>query len=478
MKSVRALILLPLLLLACQPPPQQASTPRPLTSQAVTATAPSVSVTVNGQPITLNPGDTVTVTATVPPATPVVVAPAPEPVSTPTPDPAPAPTPVPTPAPAPTPVPPPVVTPPAPVYSGPLVITKGGTYTGNWESLDATVPAVLVKTAEAVTIQACRVRGKGHLISAPWISAQLTVRGCSGVGLNPDVATRAVGRFVHAEGAQSVVVEHNTLEHTAGIYVNALKPKASGPTVVIRFNLARDLDGRFSDGKGGYQTTFQRVQFAQLNAVKAPNVDIGWNRIENTPLSGHVEDVINVYASSGTAGSPIRVHDNLIRGAYGVPVTMRYSGGGIMLGDGKGSAWQVAERNTVLETSNYGVAVAGGNDMHVTGNTILGTGKLADGTLLDADPDAGGYCRNYPNDARRALSVVWKDNVIGWGRPKVGKPDARWDFALNAPAGCTDAGGNVKFGSGTSAIPDAALLDAANAWDARAAAAGVSVGAP
>src|SRR5687767_9686775 len=32
------------------------------------------------------------------------------------------------------------------VYSGPLVITRGGTYRGNWESLDPDVPAVTVRT--------------------------------------------------------------------------------------------------------------------------------------------------------------------------------------------------------------------------------------------------------------------------------------------------------------------------------------------
>lgn len=477
----RSILLLPLLLAACQMP-QKASTPRTLTGQTTAATAPSVTVTVNGKPLDLQPGDTVTITATVPAAPPMEV-------PTPAPAPAPEPTPTPAPTPAPAPVPPVVVTPPAPTYSGPLVITKGGTYTGNWESLDPTVPAVTVKTSEPVTIQNCLLRGKGHLIVASWVSAQVSVRGCTGYGLNPDVTTRSTGRFLAAEGAQSVVVERNTLEHTAGIYINALKPRADGPTVTVRYNLARDIDGRYSDGRGGYQKTFQRVQFVQLNSVKAREVDIGWNRVENAPGSGHVEDVINLYASSGTAASPISVHDNLIRGAYGVPVSMDYSGGGIMLGDGKGSQYLQALNNTVLETSNYGIAVAGGTNMLVQGNTILGTGRAPDGTPLDATPDAGIYCRNYANDPRPDGSIVIKGNTIGWGRPKAeirdaagkitkaGQPAARWDLNLGAP-GCSDAGGNVRSGSGNDAIPPTALLDAVAAWETRATAAGVSVGAP
>ncbi|WP_322472206.1 hypothetical protein [Deinococcus sp. AB2017081] len=510
MKTTRALILLPLLLLACKAPPRQeqqtppTTTPPPVVTPAP-APSPAPVPTPDPAPVPTPVPDPVPAPEPVPVPTPEPApspapepapSPAPEPVPAPAPDPVPAPTPapdpvptptptpVPTPAPTPTPAPvpapvpvptPPVVTPPAPAYSGPLVITKGGTYSGNWESLDATVPAVLVKTSEPVVLQSCRVRGKGHLISAPWISAQLTVRSCSGTALNPDVVTRSLGRFIHAEGAQSVVVEGNTLERTSGIYINALRPKPSGPTVVVRYKVARDLDGRFSDGRGGWQKTFQRVQFVQLNAVKAPGVDIGWNRVENTPLSGHVEDVINIYASVGTASSPIRVHDNLIQGAYGVPVSMDYTGGGIMLGDGKGSAYQQAVNNTVLETSNYGVAVAGGSNMLVQGNTVLGTGKAPDGTLLDATPDAGLYCRNYPKEPRAEGSIVFRDNTVGWGRPKVSKPDARWDWSWGT-AGCADAGGNVKVG--TSAVPATALLDAVAAWDLRVAAAGVRVGAP
>ncbi|GGO22290.1 hypothetical protein [Deinococcus humi] len=523
-KTTRACLLLPLLLMACQGPQKQASTPRTLLPQSLEVRPPTVQV--NGQPltsgVTLQPGDTITIT--VPSAPPVVVTP--PPVSVPTP-------------PAPIPVPPtpnvagtwaplategktftlsnpsrvryglgevwnvkdnlvgtltcgngvfgdpavgqtkvcelfvPSVTEAAPsaplVYNPPLTITKGGTYTGAWESLDANTPAVLVKTGEPVTIENCTLRGKGILIKAPWVSAQLTVRGCTGLGLNPDDVTRIPGRFVHAEGFNSVTIERNALINTAGIYLNAWAGSNAAP-VIVRYNRARDIEGRYSDGKSGFQDKFYRVQFLQLNAVKnAVGVDIGWNRIDNTARKSHVEDTINLYASSGTAASPIRVHDNLINGAFGTPPSGSYSGGGIMLGDGKGEH-QEAVKNTVLEASNYGIAVAGGNNMRVLDNVALGTGQLPDGTLLDADPDAGFYGRNYSKETRDASTVLFQNNYSGWGRPKKGQPDARWDYSLN-PKLVTSVN-NLSAPKGP--ITPGMLAEAVANWEERARAAGLS----
>ncbi|MFC4456243.1 NPCBM/NEW2 domain-containing protein, partial [Deinococcus sonorensis] len=67
-------------------------------------------------------------------------------------------TPTTTPAPAPAPT-------PAPTVSGPLVITKGGTYTGNWQSNDPSVPVITIKTSEPVIIENSTLRGRGNLVA-------------------------------------------------------------------------------------------------------------------------------------------------------------------------------------------------------------------------------------------------------------------------------------------------------------------------
>ncbi|WP_189011719.1 NPCBM/NEW2 domain-containing protein, partial [Deinococcus malanensis] len=65
-------------------------------------------------------------------------------------------------APAPTPTLAPAPSTGTTTYSGPLVISKGGTYSGNWESPD-TGPAVSIQTTEPVIIENANIRGKGVL---------------------------------------------------------------------------------------------------------------------------------------------------------------------------------------------------------------------------------------------------------------------------------------------------------------------------
>ena len=50
-------------------------------------------------------------------------------------------------------------------FSRPLVITAGGTYTGDWQSTDPSVPAVMVLTTEPVTILNSRLKGPGWLLT-------------------------------------------------------------------------------------------------------------------------------------------------------------------------------------------------------------------------------------------------------------------------------------------------------------------------
>ncbi|MFD2513593.1 hypothetical protein ACFSRY_06925, partial [Pontibacter locisalis] len=64
----------------------------------------------------------------------------------------------------------------AQTYSGPLVITKGGTYTGNWESRDSEVAAVEIRTNEPVIIEHANIRGAGPLVRSLGNSADITIR--------------------------------------------------------------------------------------------------------------------------------------------------------------------------------------------------------------------------------------------------------------------------------------------------------------
>lgn len=463
---------------ACKPPPQdtgqvtpQPSRARTLLSQSVDA-APSPTVQVNGQPlttgITLRPGDTITIT--LPSAPPVVITPPPAPLPLPTPEPTGTWAPLATeggsftlatpsrvryglgdtwnvkdglvgtvqcsngvfgdPAvgktkacelfvPQEAAVAPPVVAPQP--YAAPITITKGGTYSGRWESADPSIPAVTVKTSEPVILENCAVRGPGHLISARWVQTRLTVRGCTG----DDTSATVAGRFLAVEGAVALVVQDNTLNRTGGIYLNSMDRSAAENRLEITGNRAYDVSGLKKGGK-------DYVQFLQLNHVRGQSGLIAWNRVENRPGQSAVEDVINLYDTSGLPGKPISVRRNLIIGAYGTPPQSAYSGGGIMLGDGDGAELE-AVQNTVIETSNYGIASAGGKNILIKGNAVLGLGKLNDGTILDADPDAGIYARNYSGSKTFDPSTVnVVDNTVGWGRPNTNEPGRQWDYSVSA----------------------------------------------
>ena len=72
-------------------------------------------------------------------------------------------------------------------WSGPIVITEGGTYSGNWQSTDAKTPAVTVATTAPVTIENAHIRSVGNLIKTSVAGSNLTVRNSLGVAVNAAV---------------------------------------------------------------------------------------------------------------------------------------------------------------------------------------------------------------------------------------------------------------------------------------------------
>ena len=102
---------------------------------------------------------------------------------------------------------------------------------------------------------------------------------------------------------------------TSGIYIYNYKgDHSAGQTVKILNNVANNIDGRFSDGHGGFSVNSEDVQFFQSNAAHGlSGAEIAWNQVINTPGQSRVEDNISIYDSSGTAGNPIAIHDNFIQ---------------------------------------------------------------------------------------------------------------------------------------------------------------------
>src|SRR5436190_12056918 len=135
------------------------------------------------------------------------------------------------------------------LFASPLVITKGGTYSGTWDSQDPSVPAVSVRTSDPVIIENSTVSGRGDLIRADVQHTKITVRNTTGTGLNPNIAGKTEGHFFFARLFDNATIENNTLNGTTGIKVEAYSGDFSpGQTVHINRNDAKNIDGRRSDG--------------------------------------------------------------------------------------------------------------------------------------------------------------------------------------------------------------------------------------
>lgn len=162
---------------------------------------------------------------------------------------------------------------------------------------------------------------------------------------------------INLDECDDVVVQGNRMERVAsGVYAHR------SSAVQIVGNSCIDVQGPMPRG-----------QLVQFDKVTGPRNLILANAAVNHHGRSTPEDMINLFQSTGTAESPIRVELNLLAGDPAVGSRdMSDSGSGIMLGDG-GGHHQLAVGNTLINPGQVGIGVAGGGDIAVISNTIVGT---------------------------------------------------------------------------------------------------------
>ena len=162
--------------------------------------------------------------------------------------------------------------------------------------------------------------------------------------------------FFNGTGAEAIEIENATnvtIENclfarmTCGVYA------ISSQIIKVRNNQFVNTRKRASGHRG---------QFVQFNGVSGAGNEVINNRGENFPGESDPEDMVSLYASSGTQLSPIKVSGNIFRG--GCPSK---SGGGIMTGD-TGGSWQIVENNKLKNPGNYMFACAGGSNIVIRNN--------------------------------------------------------------------------------------------------------------
>jgi len=305
-------------------------------------------------------------------------------------------------------------------YKDPIIIKKGGTYSGNWESKDSEVPAVEIRTSEPVVIKNSNIRGAGYLIKSWGHNANITVRNTRGYGLTPTpwIVYEKPRRFLIVNDFKHVVVENCYMENTAGIYIGDNYKGDSSPdnTIKIRYNKVRNIDGRIHDG-------WYRVQFVQFNFRNPIQyAEIAWNEVINEPNKSLVEDNINLSNSRGTPVSPIRIHNNYIQGAYPYPADSKeFTGGGIIADswyeEGMGDPKEVATAhvkvydNQTVNLGNYNYAIAGGNNIEIFNNRAVNSARFENGEAFNMWTQ-GLYGYDYYKK-NATFNNTFHSNVIG-----------------------------------------------------------------
>ena len=270
-----------------------------------------------------------------------------------------------------------------PASSGPIQITTGGTYSGNWNSDDPKTPAVTIATDEPVTIEASTITSRGTLIKITGVTtgANVTIDNVTGTALDPGIAGAQRGQFVQAGKISSLTVKNCTM---TGVSFGINLVSSTVASLQILNNKAVNLEDRASDGQGGLEPTEPvSGHFILLNSIAAPaGAEIAWNQVMQTMGQSSMTDVINLYRSQGSASHPIWVHDNYMEGDSSPATPTTFSGVGIIADGGKAApvtAFALLENNEIVHTAGSGVAIANGHDITVTGNRVVSCGQDASG---------------------------------------------------------------------------------------------------
>jgi Ricin-type beta-trefoil lectin domain/Bacterial Ig-like domain (group 2) len=313
-------------------------------------------------------------------------------------------------------------------WSGPIVITQGGTYSGNWKSTEPGVAAVTIATAAPVIIQNSYMMSPSDLISDPIFGSKLTVKNVVAVGVNPNVLGLSNGIFVDALSPALLDVENSYFENVLfGVLVRGYGGNADGTqTITILNNRGRNTLGTVSDGNGGYLSGETNWQFAHTfqisNVNSVPGMRIAWNELINYPGQSLVNEVVNIFDTSGTANSPLLVHDNFIQGAYPYnPTDLFYNGGGYST-DGTSSdtpatatAFNSIYNNQIVGTVNVGIEIGTGHDNVAYNNRVLSSGLLPNGTQIPSQNGGLSLYDVYGNVQNGSMyNNNMYNNSVGW----------------------------------------------------------------
>jgi chitodextrinase len=342
-----------------------------------------------------------------------------------------------------------------PPPTGPITITQGGIYTGNWISTSST-PAVTIATTQPVTIVNSTVtnRAGGTLIDAVGGGAvQVTIDHVFAYGGD---TYQTSGRLFQAYDFKSVTIRNTTIENTRGI---ELTYGVTGSSVLITRNRHKNIQGGPNASPVG--------NFVQLRHVRNATIDISWNEIVNQYNKSNPEDIISIYHSANA-----KVHDNMLwhQSTPGNPYNQSSQGGITIDCSDAGPTCDNNEiaRNQVIDGMGIVTYVTqGGSNNVITENRIVQDGYL-DGSTTRVGNGYSGFAILAGGSNNHAHG-----NVVGY----INRDGVRMDWDRLDGA----AEGQAAEAQNNSYLPDAVTSAKEQAemtlWQQKLAANGVSVGA-
>lgn len=216
-----------------------------------------------------------------------------------------------------------------------------------------------------------------------WNCENVIIKNCKFKDVDMKVA-------IYAENGTNILVTDCTFENVLGAFI------ADGSKDNIRFE-HNDIKNVLGTLRGGPAQS-QAIQFRRTSGA---GNNISYNVIENIEGESSPDDNINAFSAHGTPNSPMRITNNWIRG--GGP---SLSGGGIMLAD-HGGSYIIAEDNIVVNPGQYGMAIAGGQNITIRNNKIFSKKRPV--------ANIGLYANNWTESiSGKSHNIKVENNNVNW----------------------------------------------------------------
>jgi len=255
--------------------------------------------------------------------------------------------------------------------------------------------------------------------------ASINLANCTGFIIRNCVFKNIPGNIgVQLASSNNITIQGCTFDST---YCGVYAIKCTGG-LVIQCNSFKDIVGPKPRG-----------QMVQFNVCSGAGNRILNNILEQTPGAGTAEDLINMYATSGTAADPILISGNHTKGG-----STTSSGGGLMLGD-NGSSYITADNNILVDPGQYGIAASSGHHITISNNTVYARSQYFTNVGIYAgvasEVNAGWVC-----DGK---TITLKDNKVNWKN----KNNVQNDFYI-----CPCCPGVIQSGNTPKANISASIL--------------------